>query len=55
MATEFTADEKEKVKKLFDRIDTDHDGVINASDLKTLAAEFGREMTDERAKVSEPI
>jgi calmodulin len=47
--TDFTAEEKERLKKLFDRIDADKDGKIKAADFKKLAAEFGRDMTDERA------
>lgn len=49
--SDFTAEEKERLKKLFDRIDADKDGKIKAADFKKLAAEFGRDMTDERANV----
>ena len=46
-----TDTERGHLKNLFDHIDTDHDGKISAADLKSLAHELGREMTDDRAKV----
>jgi len=47
-----TEQERAHLKTLFDHIDTDKDGLISAADIKSLAHELGREMTDERAKVS---
>jgi Ca2+-binding EF-hand superfamily protein len=50
---DFTAEQKERLKNLFNHIDTDHDGKIKAADLKAFAsAELGRDITDERAKVN---
>ena len=54
MASEdvFNELEKTKLKKLFDRLDADKDGKIVQADLKALAAEFGKAITDERAAVT---
>lgn len=50
---EFTAEQKDRLKNLFNHIDTDNDGLIQAADLKAFAsAELGREITDDRAQVN---
>jgi Ca2+-binding EF-hand superfamily protein len=50
---EFTAEQKQRLKNLFDHIDTDKDGLIKAADLKSFASnELGRDITDERAQVN---
>ena len=48
----FNALEQTRLKVLFDRMDSDHDGFINHEDLRRLTAEFGHEMQAERAAVS---
>jgi Ca2+-binding EF-hand superfamily protein len=45
----FSQIEQSKVKALFDRVDSNHDGKLTADELIKLCAEFGHEMAPERA------
>jgi len=45
----FSQLEQTKVKALFDRVDSNHDGKLTADELIKLCAEFGHEMPAERA------
>jgi len=55
MASEiFNELEATKVKELFDAVDTDHDGLIKASELVDLCVHFGHELSAERAAVIMP-
>jgi len=47
---EFDADEEKRLKEVFDNIDTGHKGYITHDDLKSLCADFGREVPDEKIK-----
>jgi len=47
---EFDPDEERRLKELFDDIDTGHKGYITHDDLKSLCADFGREVPDEKIK-----
>jgi Ca2+-binding EF-hand superfamily protein len=47
---EFDADEERRLKEVFNNIDTGHKGYITHDDLKSLCADFGREVPDEKLK-----
>jgi len=47
---EFDADEEARLKELFDFLDADGKGYITHADLKSLAAELGKEVPDEKVK-----
>jgi len=47
---EFDPDEERRLKEVFDNIDTGHKGYITHDDLKSLCADFGREVPDEKLK-----
>jgi len=44
----FDADQEKKLKALFDHLDAGHKGYITHDDLKSLCAELGREVPDEK-------
>jgi len=47
---EITAEQEVRLKKLFEHLDAGHRGYVTHDDLRRLCAEFGHEMTAERAE-----
>jgi len=50
----FTALEETRVKELFDAVDSNHDGLITAPELIHVCAQFGHELSADKAAVNKP-